>query len=67
MRKKRDIESLNRTIDRLIGEDDGSQTGREILRGIAGIQELSYEDARVMLAIVTEDRESETRDPFDLR
>ncbi len=67
MRKKRDVESLNRAIDRLISEDDGTHTGRAILGGIAGIQELSYEDARVMLAIVTEDRESETRDPFDLR
>jgi len=67
MRKKRDIKSFNRAIDRLISEDEGTHTGREILRGIAGIQELSYEDARVMLAIVTEDRESETRDPFDLR
>ncbi len=67
MQKKRDMKSLNRAIDRLISEDDGTHTGREILRGLAKIPELSYEDARVMLRIVIEDRESDTQDPYDLR
>ena len=52
MQKKRDMKSLNRAIDRLISEDDGTHTGREILRGLAKIPELSYEDARIMLRIV---------------
>ena len=42
-------------------------TGRDILRGLAGIPELSFEDARDMLAIVAEDRENDTRDQYDLR
>ena len=46
---------------------DAAHTGRDILRGLTGIPELSYEDARAMLAIVAEDRENEFWDQNDLR
>ena len=60
-------ESISKSIDRLTDQVGAAHTGRDILRGLAGIPDLSWEDARVMVAIVMEDRESDTRDQYDLR
>jgi len=64
---RKEGESSSKAIDRLMDQVDAAHTGRDILRGLAGIPELSYEDARAMLAIVAEDREKEFWDQNDLR
>ena len=67
MSVRKDGESSSKAIDRLMDQVDAAHTGRDILRGLTGIPELSYEDARAMLAIVAEDRENEFWDQNDLR
>lgn len=60
-------EPISKAIDRRTDQVGAAHTGRDILRELARIPELSWEDARVMVEIVMEDRESGTRDPYDLR
>ncbi len=63
---KREGESFSRVIDRLLDEVSAAHTGQDILRGLAGIPPLSGEDAEVMLAVVSESRQSETWADHDL-
>lgn len=55
-------ESLSKVIDRLVDHVGAAHTGRDILRSLAAIPDLSCEDARVMLAVIAENRETETWD-----
>ena len=64
---KREGESFSKAIDRLIDQVGEAHTGRDILRELSGIRQLSYDDAGVMLSIVAENRENETWDDHDLR
>jgi len=64
---KKEGESSSKATDRLLDQVGAAHTGRDILRQLARIPELSWDDARIMVEIVTEDRESDTRDPYDLR
>ena len=59
---RREGESFSKNIDRLIDHVGAAHTGRDILRSLTAVPELSYEDARVMLAVVAENRETETWD-----
>jgi predicted CopG family antitoxin len=65
--EKRDGESFSRTIDRLIEEVGAAHTGRDIIRGLAGLPVLDDKDAEVMLAVVAENRNGEDWDEHDLR
>ena len=64
---KREGESFSKAIDRLIDQVGAAHTGRDILRGLARVEPLSYGDAEVMLSVVAENREDETWDDHDLR
>ena len=64
---KREGESFSRAIDRLIDQVGAAHTGRDILQGLSGVKQLSYDDAEVMLSVVAENRENETWDGHDLR
>ena len=64
---KREGESFSKAIDRLIDEVGDASTGRDILRGVSEVPPLPAEDAEVMLAVVAENRESESWDEHDLR
>lgn len=64
---KREGESFSKAIDRLIDQVGAAHTGRDILQGLSGVMPLSYDDARVMLSVVAENRENETWDDHDLR
>jgi predicted CopG family antitoxin len=64
---KREGESFSKAIDRLIDQVGEAHTGRDVLRGLSGIPQLSYDDAQVMLAKVAENRGNETWDEHDLR
>ena len=67
MPDRKNVDPHSRARDRDVGGGDEVNTGRGILRELARIPELSWEDAQVMVAIVLEDRESDTRDQYDLR
>ena len=67
MRDRENVDPQSKARDRVVDGGDGANTGRKILRELARIPELSWEDARVMVEIVMEDRESDTRDQYDLR
>jgi predicted CopG family antitoxin len=60
-------ESFSKVIDRLLDEVSAAHTGRDILRGLAGVPALPDEDAEAMLAVVGEDRRGETWAEHDLR
>ena len=64
---KREGESFSKAIDRLIEQGGSAHTGRDILQGLAGVEQLSYDDAEAMLSVVAENRENETWDDHDLR
>jgi len=64
---KREGESFSKAIDRLIEQVGSAHTGRDILKGLSGVNQLSYDDAETMLSIVAENRENETWDDHDLR
>ena len=64
---KREGESFSKAIDRLIDQVGAAHTGRDILRGLASVEPLSYGDAEVMLSVVAENRDNETWDDRDLR
>ena len=67
MQDRENVDAHSKARDRVVDGGDGANTGRKILSELARIPELSWEDARTMVEIVTEDRESGTRDPYDLR
>lgn len=62
-----DDAALLRAEARLIARHNAVTTGRDILRRLPGLPDLSFDDARVMLEIVTEDRENDALDQYDLR
>ncbi len=64
---KNEGESFSKAIDRLIDQVGAAHTGRDILQGLSGVTQLSYDDAEVMLSVVAENRENETWDGHDLR
>jgi predicted CopG family antitoxin len=64
---KREGESFSKTIDRLIDQVGAAHTGRDILQGLSAVQQLTYDDAEVMLSVVAENREDEAWDDHDLR
>ena len=64
---KREGESFSEAIGRLIDEVGDASTGRTILRGSGEIPPLSAEGAKVMLAVVAENREGAPWDEHDLR
>lgn len=59
-RAKRKGESFSKTIDRLLREVGAVHTGSHVLRALEEIAPLPGEDAAVMLAVVQENRASET-------
>ncbi len=67
MRDRKNVDPHSKARDRVAAGGDGANTGREILSELARIPELSWEDAQIMVAIVMEERESDTRDQYDLR
>lgn len=62
-----DDETLSRAVARFIARRNAATTGRDVLRGLPGLPDLSFEDGQTMLEIVTEDRENDTWDQYDLR
>lgn len=66
-REKREGESFSKTIDRLLREVSGVHTGSHVLHALEEIAPLPDEDAAVMLAVVEENRASETWEEHDLR
>jgi predicted CopG family antitoxin len=64
---KRKGESFSKVIDRLLDELGEAHTGRDILRGLDLVPSLSREEAGVMMAVVEENRQSETWAAHDLR
>jgi predicted CopG family antitoxin len=66
-REKREGESFSKAIDRLLREVGGVHTGSHVLRALEEIAPLPEEDAAAMLAIVQENRASETWQEHDLR
>lgn len=66
-RAKREGESFSKTIDRLLREVGGVHTGRHVLRALEEMAPLPEADAAVMLAVVQENRASETWEEHDLR
>jgi hypothetical protein len=63
----KDDKALARAVDKILNRRGAPHTGRAILRSLAAIPELSFEDARVMIAVAVEDRESTGGDEDDLR
>ena len=66
-RAKQEGESFSKTIDRLLREVGGVHTGSHVLRALDDITPLPEEDAAAMLAVVEENRASETWEEDDLR
>jgi len=64
---KKEGESFSKVIDRLLEEVGAAHTGRDILRGLTRIPPLDGRDAEAMLAMVSEDRETEAWEAHDLR
>lgn len=64
---KREGESFSRLIDRLLTEVGAAHTGSDILRGLATVPPLSYEESEAFLDVVAENRASETWNERDLR
>ena len=57
---KRDGESFSKVIDHLLSEVADAHTGQDILRSLGRFSRLTESDAELYLAIVAEDRESES-------
>jgi len=64
---KREGESFSKVIDRLIDEVGAAHTGDDILRALAGLPELSHDDAAAMMAVIAENRKTESWPEHDLR
>ena len=57
---------FSKTLNRLLDLVESAHTGRDILRRLAEVPSLAQEEAEQMLAVVTENRESESWVEHDL-
>jgi predicted CopG family antitoxin len=56
---KREGESFSKVIDRLLSEVANSNTGSDVLRGLAEFSPLPERDAELFLAVIQENRDTE--------
>jgi predicted CopG family antitoxin len=66
-RHKRESESFSKTIERLLSEVKRHATGSDILRNLGTIPPLTEEEAARFLAVVEDNRRTETWERNDLR
>jgi predicted CopG family antitoxin len=64
---KREGESFSKTIDRLLSQVEAAHTGADIIGGLGAFAPLSNQEAEAFLAVIAENRSTETWDERDLR